>query len=112
MNLVKKICNEIYFLKGKGFVGLAVFIGSYIFTTALATLGIGLFVLPFCYIVSMLLLWIGVETLSNNAALIGLVVTAIGGHLFSVLYFAEMNVRTYKEKFAEDDLKEERQVRE
>ena len=108
MNLIKRMCNEIYFLKGKGFVGLATFIGSYILITALATLGIGLFVLPFCYVVSILLLWIGLEMLSNNIALIGLVVAAISANLFSVLYFAEMNVRIYKERFREvSELKEE-----
>ena len=108
MSLIKRMCNEIYFLRGKGLVGLAMFIGSYILSTALATLVIGLFVLPFCYVVSILLLWIGLETLSNNVALIGFVATAIGGHLFSVLYFAEMNVRIYKEQFMEiGELKED-----
>lgn len=108
MNLFKRMCNEIYFLKGKGLLGFLMFIASYLFVTALGGVGISLFVLPACYVISIFVLWIGLEAFSNNLALFGLVVTAISANLFSILYFAEMNVRIYKERFqAVDVIKEE-----
>lgn len=103
MSLVSKMCNEIYFLKGKGLLGFLIFITSYMFITALGGMAIALFILPACYVISILVLWVGVEVLSNNVALFGLIATAISANLFSVLYFAEMNVRIYKEKFQTTD---------
>lgn len=107
MDLVKRMCNEIYFLKGKGLLGFLIFIASYVFVTALGGVGIALFVLPVCYVISIFMLWIGLEAFSNNVVFFGLLVTAISANLFSVLYFAETNVRIYKERLqAVDDLKE------
>ncbi len=98
IDLYRKIAQEIYFLKGEGLLGFVMFVASSIVYFCLLALGISLFVLPGCFLVSLLLLWIGLRTTANYIALAGFFVVGIGAYWAVILYYAEMNVRLYKEK--------------
>ncbi len=96
--LTKKICKEIYFLKYQGILGIATFVFGSIFFFGLLCCGIGLFVLPVSYVISLLLTWIGLGTVAGKVVSFSLIVVGIGAYLFVILYYAEMNVNSYREQ--------------
>jgi len=103
IGLHQKIVRDVYFLKGGGLLDFVMFIGSSIVCFVLLALGIGIYILPLCFVLSILLLWIGLE-IGGYIALVGLWVVVLGAFLSTILYFAQMNVRLYKEKhFGETD---------
>ena len=98
MKLIKRICEETYFLKSWGISGIIMFVLGSIFVFGLAVCVIGLFVLPVAYVITLLLIWIGLGILLEKAVIFSVIVVSIGAYLFVILYYAEMNVNCYREQ--------------
>jgi hypothetical protein len=54
-------------------------------------------ILPLSFVLSLLLLLIGLKTLADYAVLAGYIVVLLGTYLFAILYFAVENVIRYRE---------------
>lgn len=97
IGFLQKITCEVYFLKGKGLLGFVLFAGESIVCFVLLAAGIGLYILPLCFVLSILLIWVGFE-IGGYIALVGLLIMVLGAFLSTILHFAQMNVRLYKEE--------------
>lgn len=100
--LIKRICNDIYFLKYGGVGDAFVFVFGSIFFLGLAICAIGIFILPITFIIALLSKWLGLEVLANKIVVLGYIVICMGAYLSVILYYAEMNVNSYREKLVAD----------
>lgn len=97
VRLYRQMCNDVYFLKGKGLSGLLLFVGAAIVILFIGV-GIAAIVLPLSFILSLLLLLIGLKTLADYVVLAGYIVVLLSTYLFAILYFASENVIEYEKR--------------
>ncbi len=93
----RQLCNDVYFLRGKGLLGFFLFVGETIVILPLIGLGIMAIILPLSFVLSLLFLLIGLKTLADYVVLAGYIVMLLGTYLFAILYFAVENVLRYRE---------------
>ena len=97
MNVIKRICEETYFIKGWGILGVITFAFSSIVITALGVLGFGICIGPIVLLICFLLAWAGFGTLAGLVASFGYILIPFGAYLMCILYFAQINVKEYKD---------------